>query len=90
VPKAHLEDHSAWPSVARARAAEGRRQDVRIHSGKHKPAGAFAAVRYRDHWFWVDNGDTQTKRALTVVMFIFTLADTGTADRLPLVTIPAQ
>ena len=63
---------------------------MRIHSGKDKPAGAFAAVRYRDYWFWVDNGDFQTKRALTVIMFIFTLAETGTAEKLPLVTIPAQ
>jgi hypothetical protein len=55
-----------------------------------KPAGAFAAVRYRDHWFWVENGDRQTKRALTVVMFFFTLAETGASDKLPLITIPAQ
>ena len=47
-------------------------------------------MRYRDHWFWVDNGDWQTKRAMTSVMFFFTLADTGAGDKLPLVTIPAQ
>ena len=35
-------------------------------------------------------GDFATKRALTVIMFIFTLTETGTAERLPLVTIPAQ
>ena len=67
-----------------------RSQTVRIHSGKKKPASAFAAVRYRDYWFWVDNGDLQTKRALTVVMFFFTLADTGSPEKLPLITIPAQ
>jgi len=90
VPEAHLKDHSAWPSPENATTAEGRQQSVRIHSGKDKPAGAFAAVRYRDYWFWVDNGDFRTKRALTVVMFIFTLADTGSPERLPLITIPAQ
>jgi hypothetical protein len=90
VPEAHLKDHSAWPSIETAPTAESRRQNVRIHSGKEKPANAFAVVRYRDYWFWVDNGDLQTKRALTVVMFIFTLADTGSPEKLPLVTIPAQ
>jgi len=90
VPEAHLKDHSAWPSPENATTAEGRQQSVRIHSGKDKPAGAFAAVRYRDYWFWVDNGDFRTKRALTVVMFIFTLADTGSPEKLPLITIPAQ
>jgi hypothetical protein len=63
---------------------------ARVHSGKEKPADAYAAVQYRDHWFWVDDGDWKTKRALTAVMFFFTLADTGVAERLPLITIPAQ
>jgi hypothetical protein len=90
VPEAHLKDHSAWPSLENTTTAEGRQQSVRIHTGKDKPAGAFVAVRYRDTWFWVDNGDFQTKRALNVVMFFFTLADTGSVERLPLVTIPAQ
>jgi hypothetical protein len=90
VPEAHLKDHSAWPSVETATTAGSPQKNVRIHSGKDKPAGAFAAVRYRDYWFWVDNGDFQTKRALTLIMFIFTLADTGSPEKLPLVTIPAQ
>ena len=89
VPEAHLKDHSAVPAFENA-APDGRSDPVRIHSGKEKPANAFAAVRYRDYWFWVDNGDLQTKRALTVVMFFFTLADTGSPEKLPLITIPAQ
>ena len=90
VPEAHLKDHSAWPSLDDAPAAEGSRRAPRIHSGKEKPAGAFAAVQYRGYWFWVDNDDLQTKRALTVVIFFFTLADTGSPEKLPLITIPAQ
>jgi hypothetical protein len=90
VPEAHLKDNSAWPSPETTPAAGSPQQGVRIHSANNKPASAFAAVRYRDYWFWVDNGDFRTKRALTVVMFIFTLADTGSPEKLPLVTIPAQ
>ena len=86
VPEEHLQDHSALPAFENV---ESRQQRVRIHSGKGKPAGAFAAVHYQDYWFWVDKGDWQTKRALTAVMFFFTLADTGGAQ-LPLITIPAQ
>ncbi|MGI9246557.1 MAG: hypothetical protein ACR2I8_07655 [Steroidobacteraceae bacterium] len=62
----------------------------RIHSGTRKPEDAFASVEYRGHWFWIDDSDWQAKRALTAVMFFFTLADTGPAERLPLITIPAQ
>jgi hypothetical protein len=89
VPEAHLQDHSASGSFEHA--GDGTRQEsVQIHSGKDKPADAFAAVHYRDYWFWIDDNDLRTKRALTAVMFFFTLADTGTNDKLPLITIPAQ
>ena len=47
-------------------------------------------MRYRDYWFWIDNSDLLTKRALTVVMFIFTLSETEGTEKLPLITIPAQ
>ena len=73
-----------------ARKAPTRTQKCEIHGGKDKPAAAFAAVHYHDYWYWVDDGDWQTKRALTAVMFFFTLADTGSSEKLPLVTIPAQ
>ncbi len=88
-PEAHLKDHSAAPAFESV-SPENRKEAVRIHSGKDKPAHAFAAVHYRDHWFWIDDGDWQTKRALTAVMFFFTLAETGASDKLPFITIPAQ
>jgi hypothetical protein len=90
VPEAHLEDHSALPAFGNTPAAEGRRQHVTIHSGRDRPEDAFAVVRYRGYWFWINEGDLKTKRALTAVMFFFTLAETGSAEPLPLITIPAQ
>ena len=89
VPTAHVKDRSAMPSFADA-AVEPLEQQIRIRSGVDRPSGAFAAARYRDHWFWVDESDWRTKRALTAVMFFFTLADTGPGEKLPLITIPAQ
>jgi len=89
VPEAHLKDQWAMPAVENS-ATESRQDMVKIHSSKEEPADAFAAVHYRGHWFWVDDGDWRTKRALTAVMFFFTLAETGSSDRLPLITIPAQ
>jgi hypothetical protein len=89
VPAAHLKDHSATAAFEND-TTDNRGQAVRIHSGTERPTAAFAAVNYRDHWYWVDNGDWQTKRAMTAIMFFFTLADTGTNDKLPLITIPAQ
>lgn len=89
VPPDDIEHHRAMPPIA---SVDGdiRGDIVRVFSGHERPAEAFAAVPYRGHWFWVDDGDFRTKRAITAIMFFFTLADTGAPDRLPLVTIPAQ
>jgi hypothetical protein len=89
VPEKDVKEQRAVPSIETA-AQNGKPPPVLIHSGKEKPVDAFAAVRYRDHWFWVDDRDWRTKRALTAVMFFFTLAETGDPGKLPLITIPAQ
>jgi hypothetical protein len=89
VPEAHLQDRSALPAFVDV-ASESPARRALIHSGNERPESVFTAVRYGDHWYWVEPGDAETKRALTAVMFFFTLADTGTEDKLPLITIPAQ
>ena len=89
VPEEHLAKHSAVPAFEHA-PPEIRQGAVRIHSGRDEPTDAFAAVPYRGYWFWVDDGDWVTKRAMTAIMFFFTLAETGAQERLPLITIPAQ
>jgi len=66
VPPEHLKDHSATPAFEHRPGAAGA-QNVRIYSGKKKPAAPFAAVHFRDHWYWVSDGDWRTKRALTAV-----------------------
>jgi hypothetical protein len=88
-PEEHLKDGSATPAFEDI-APGDRRSRVRIHSGKDKPAAAYAAVRYHDYWFWIDNGDWLTKRALMAIMFFFTISETGGNEQLPLITIPAQ
>jgi hypothetical protein len=86
VPAAHLEAKIAMPAF------EGTtdREVGRIRSGPDRPTEAYAATRYRDCWFWVDDSDWQAKRALAAVIFFFTLMEGTGSERLPLVTIPAQ
>jgi hypothetical protein len=88
VPVTHLGEQRAPPAFEHI--ASEQRDIGRIRSGTSKPAETYAAVQYRGYWFWVDDGDWRTKRAMTAVMFFFTLADTGNVERLPLITIPAQ
>jgi hypothetical protein len=89
VPEAHVKDQSAVPTIAN-NDTDTKKTAVKIHSGRIKPLDTYASVFYRGHWFWIENSDWRTKRALTAVMFFFTLADTGSPDKLPLITIPAQ
>jgi hypothetical protein len=90
VPPEHVAAGRATPgAVAGATGAEPQRL-VRILSSKDKPADAFVAIPYRDHWFWIDDRDLKTKRAFAFMMMLFTLSDTGEKDHLPLITIPAQ
>jgi len=85
--------------VAQGRATPGLESDidsaqpqrlVRIHNSRNRPADAFVAVAYRDVWFWIDDRDLRSKRAFAFMLMLFTLADTGEKESLPLITIPAQ
>lgn len=63
---------------------------IQVHCAKAKPTDAFVTVPYRDHWFWIDDRDMKSKRVFSFMMMLFTLADTGEKENLPLITIPAQ
>jgi hypothetical protein len=76
-----------WESVSGDRDAV---RLVQIKSSSGKPSDAFVSINFRNHWFWIDDRDLRTKRAFAFTMLLFTLADTGEKQPLPLVTIPAQ
>jgi hypothetical protein len=82
VPAEDVEQGRATPGVAST--------VFRIASGKSAPRDAFVAIPYRNHWFWIDDRDLKTKRAFALMMLVFTLAETGEKENLPLITIPAQ
>ena len=89
VPEQDLKEGRALPSL-QATSATGTSDPVKVKCSPEKPADAFAAVHYRNQWFWIDDRDWRSKRALTAVMFLFTMAETGGNEQLPLITIPAQ
>ncbi len=83
VPPEHIAEGRATPGLET-------NAPFRITSTRKRPADAFAAVNYRDRWFWIDDRDLKTKRAFALLMMLFTLGDTGQHESLPLITIPAQ
>jgi hypothetical protein len=86
VPQAHLDDGSAYPSPPFA----AEQPLLRVRSGVSSPADTFTAVRYAGHWFWIERNDLASKRAFSFLIGLFNFMETGKADTLPLVTIPAQ
>jgi hypothetical protein len=89
VPPEHLAQEWATP-VAASAGEESAIFGVRIRSSRQKPQEPYAAVRYKGHWFWIDQSDWRTKRTLVLVILLFTLTDTGNAERLPVLTIPTN
>jgi hypothetical protein len=63
---------------------------ARIHSGTERPADVYIAVRYRDHWFWIDDRDIASKRVFTFLMVFSSIAETGAVPQVPVLTIPAN
>jgi hypothetical protein len=63
---------------------------LHVHSDSVKPAEAYVAVPYDGQWFWIANDDWKSKRTFTSILFLFTLADTGAAQSVPTLTIPAR
>ena len=90
VPSEHVAKHQAAPGFEAGRTLPGVVPMIRIHSAKKKPDGAFVDVYYRDTWFWIDDGDLASKRSFVQLMLLFTMADTGGRESLPVVTIPSR
>jgi hypothetical protein len=90
VPPQHVSEGRTVPSLAAPDSAEKEAgQLITIRSSVDKPENAYAAVNYKDHWFWIDDMDFRSKRTFTFLMILFSTTESGSKQALPLVTIPA-
>ena len=78
VPPRTAEDERMFPAL------------VRVHSAAQEPKDAYAAVRYRDHWFWIDDRDPRSKSGFSFLMLLFSLTETASTQAAPVVTVPAR
>ncbi len=99
-----LADFASYIDVPEADLAEGRVYDphrtakqlllfppiLRVHSGPSAPDDAYVAVRYRNHWFWIDDRDTRSKSMFNSVLLLFSLTESQQVHTQPLVTIPTR
>ena len=54
------------------------------------PKDAFVAVLYGGRWYWIADNDIQSKTTFSILMLLFSIADTGVKGAAPVVTIPAN
>jgi hypothetical protein len=85
VPPEHITESRTVPTLP------GNEDDflININHSKELPENKFTAVRYRDHWFYIDDGDLKSKRTFAFLMILFSMMETGGEEGLPVVTIPA-
>lgn len=91
VPAADLQEGRALPPPSLpAQAAPWGEPLVRVRSGAARPEKGYATVRYRDHWFWIDDQDLLSKSMFTFILVLLSLAETGIAPQAPVITVPAN
>jgi hypothetical protein len=90
VPPEDMEKHKAFPGFETGHDVPGVVPMIRVQSSKKKSEDAFVSVYYRNTWFWIDDGDLASKRAFGQLMQLFTMADTGSKENQPVLTIPTR
>ena len=87
VPPAHLARKLTPPVSA---ALPDQPLLLQVHGGSSRPDDAFVSVPYEGQWFWIASEDWPSKRTFSSILFLFTLANPGTAQNLPTLTISTQ
>jgi len=62
---------------------------IRVNSSSERPDSAFAIVRYEGLWYWIDHEDFRSKRTLSFMQLMFSLAESSSGQQAPVVTVQA-
>lgn len=91
VPGQHVAEGRVRPGAPLELKADRRAGPaVYIHSGDGPPSDAYVSVSYRNLWFWIDDRDLGSKRVFTFLRMFSSIAETGVAPQIPVLTIPAN
>jgi hypothetical protein len=62
----------------------------KVRSSTSRPESAFTAVPYRDHWFYLDDSDLESKSSFMLMSQVFRLQAGTVASVAPVLTIPVR
>jgi len=90
VPPEHLKDGWVIDYGLQSSEGEAARKLIpfRMRSSKDRPENAFAVVRFRDNWYYIDQTDITSKRALSLIIVLFRLQAPTPAGAAPILTLP--
>lgn len=60
-----------------------------VKTGQQEPGAAFVKIYYRDHWFWIDDNDLESKTTFNLVSFLLSLQSAESDGVSPLLTLSA-
>ncbi len=63
---------------------------IRVHCSKVRPCHAFVKVHYRDHWFYIDDNDLQSKQSFALIIEVFLMEVSGGVVPGPILTLPVS
>ena len=89
VPEQHVRENRASPGIIdKAPSFEEVRSRVFIKSASQQPDDPFLAVKYRDHWFYIEDTDFRSKRMFSFLLLLLSLAESGGENLAPVLTLP--
>jgi hypothetical protein len=90
VPLEHLKDGWVVDYGLQSSEGEAARKLIpfRMRSSKNRPDNVFAAVRFRDNWYYIDQADITSKRALGLIIVLFRLQAPTPAGAAPILALP--
>ena len=61
---------------------------LRIAAEEAEPSGAFVRIRYRGHWFYIDDSDLNSKATFNLLTYLLSLQSAGQEGINALLTVP--
>jgi len=65
-------------------------EQFQVKNSKQEPNRAFVKIQYRDHWFWIDDSDLESKTTFNLILFLLSLQSAASEGATPLLTVSAS